>query len=211
MRGDGRCPRVTVSGSFRRSLGEIEDAVTLLGEAGADVLSPENPRAVGELDGFVFVASDLSRVISLLQQRHFAAIRSSDFLWVVAPEGRIGLSVGMEIGHALAWKVPVYCSHLPEDLTVRALVGVASSPLAPLAAQLSDDIGPVRSVLLDPADAIDEGHRLLTGIGTRLSARSASSVPAARDPVVNQSACNLSRMLDGLVEPGILFRSSSSQ
>ncbi|WP_155943153.1 hypothetical protein [Mycobacterium sp. 141] len=199
VRGDGRRPRVTVSGSFRRSLAEIEEAVALLGEAGAEVLSPEDPRAVGELDGFVFVASDRSRVIRLLQQRHFAAISASDYLWVVAPEGRVGLSVCLEIGHALACSVPVYCSEVPKDLTVRSLVGVASTAAAPLIAyaeKVSESRG---TLLLDPDHAIDEGHRLLSDIGDRVSGRLACREPVVSDPALHQAASGLTVMLSSFL------------
>lgn len=195
VRENGRRPRVTVSGSFRRSLVEIEEAVALLGEAGADVLSPEDPRAVGELDGFVFVASDRSRVVRLLQQRHFAAISASDYLWVVAPEGRVGLSVCLEIGHALAFNVPVYCSEVPQDLTVRSLVGVASTPAEPLAAGVEVVSGGGGSLLLDPDHAIDEGHRLLSDIGDRVSGRLGSPTPAVSDPALKRAASGLTVLL----------------
>jgi hypothetical protein len=207
-----RRPRVTVSGSFRRSLREIEDAVALLGEAGAEVVSPEDPHAMGELDGFVFVASDRTRVISLLQQRHFAAIRASDYLWVVAPEGRIGVSVSMEIGHALACGVPVFCSHRPQDLGVLAVVEVAASPISPLSSYV--DVasgGQTQSALLDPERAVDEGNRLLTDIGSRLTGKPLVFAPTIEDPVVRRAATDLTRMMNGLVEPRMRLRSAFGQ
>jgi hypothetical protein len=211
MIGESRRPRVTVSGSFRRSLAEIADAVDLLREAGADVLSPADPRQVGELDGFLFVASDRSRVISLLQQRHFAAIRSSDYLWVVAPEGRIGLPVGMEIGHALACNVPGYCSHQPADVTVRAMVRAAPSPVAPLMAGLRDNVEPIRPTFLDPAEAIDDGHRLLADSYARLSTWAPRAPAAACDPAVTRAANDLVQLFEGLCDGDRQRRTSVAQ
>src|SRR4051812_6526153 len=94
--------RATVSGSFRRAMGAVQEAVYRLTDAGAQVLSPADPRIVDQFGDFVFVASDRVRAIKLVQSRHLAAIAASDVLWLVAPDGYIGQSGAMEIGYAVA-------------------------------------------------------------------------------------------------------------
>jgi hypothetical protein len=66
---------VTVSGSFRRAMSAVQDAVYRLTDAGALVLSPADPRVVDEFGEFLFVASDRVRAIRLVQSRHLAAIK----------------------------------------------------------------------------------------------------------------------------------------
>jgi hypothetical protein len=111
-----------VSGSFRQAMTAVQAAVYALTDRGVTVLSPADPRVVDELGDFLFVASDYVRVVRLVQSRHLAAIEASDFLWLVAPEGYVGLSASMEIGFAVARGVPVYSTDVPADLTLRQYV-----------------------------------------------------------------------------------------
>src|SRR4051794_10477549 len=77
--------KATVSGSFRRAMADVQDAVYGLTDLGVEVLSPADPRVIDAFGDFLFVASDRARVIRLVQSRHLAAIQTSDFLWLVAP------------------------------------------------------------------------------------------------------------------------------
>lgn len=153
-------PRVTVSGTFRRAMAEVQEAVTELYDAGADVLSPADPRVVDSFGDFVFVASDAVRHLRVVQARHLSAIAASDFVWLLAPDGYIGLSAAMEIGFAAAHGIPVFSTEVPSDLTLRQWVtrvrcvpdamartsGLANSPPAG------------QAILLDPATSISEAH-----------------------------------------------------
>src|SRR3954452_17370453 len=117
-----------VSGSFRRAMGAVQDAVYRLTDAGARVLSPADPRVVEQFGDFLFVASDRVRTIKLVQSRHLAAIEASDFVWLVAPEGYIGQSGAMEIGFAVSAGTPVFSSEVPVDLTLRQYVTPLAAP-----------------------------------------------------------------------------------
>ena len=149
--------RATVSGSFHRHMVPIYDAVGTLREKGVDVLSPSDPRVVDHLGEFLFVASDKLRSIKLVQNRHFEAIRNSDFLWVCCPDGYTGSSTAAEIGFAYAAGIPVLSDFAPSDVTLQHYVQRVKS--------LSEVIATARSrarsqdrtshVLLDPGSAID--------------------------------------------------------
>lgn len=151
---------VTVSGTFRRAIGEVQDAVGTLTDAGVNVLSPADPRIVEQFGDFVFVASDVVRHLRVVQARHMAAIAASDFVWLIAPNGYVGQSAAMEIGFAAAHGVPVYCCEVPMDLTVRQWV----TTVAGLAEALTRTEGraagaaPAGAILLDPEGAIRESH-----------------------------------------------------
>ena len=105
--------RASVSGSFHRHMSAIYTAVHELRAAGVDVLSPSDPRVVDFFGEFLFVASDRLRSVKLVQNRHFEAIRSSDFLWVVSPDGYTGPSTSAEIGAAHVLGVPVFSPSRP--------------------------------------------------------------------------------------------------
>src|SRR5256885_1297576 len=119
--------KATVSGSFHRHITAIYEAVGELRSVGVDVLSPADPRVVGYSGEFLFVASDRLRSIKLVQQRHFQAIRRSDFLWVASPDGYTGESTSGEIGAATVLNVPVFASHAPTNLTWQQFVQVVPS------------------------------------------------------------------------------------
>src|SRR5580700_10490514 len=106
---------VTVSGSFHRHMPAIYEAVGELRALGVNVLSPSDPRIVDHIGEFLFVASDRLRSIRLVQDRHLAAIRASDFLWVVCPDGYTGPSTSLEIGTAIALGVPVFSTSAALD------------------------------------------------------------------------------------------------
>ena len=152
-------PRVTVSGTFRRAMSDVQDVVQALADAGAVVLSPANPRIVDRFGDFVFVASDLVRHLRMVQARHLAAIAASDFVWLIAPDGYIGQSAAMEIGFAAAHAVPVYSTQVPCDLTLRQWVITVSSVGEALArTSVHAEQSPSAAILLDPTGAIDASH-----------------------------------------------------
>src|ERR1700674_2531882 len=109
----------TASGSFHKHLDETMRAVADCGALGVTVLSPADPRVVDNVGEFLFVASDRMRSVRLVQDRHLESIRSSDFLWLVAPDGYVGQSAAMEVGFAAAHHIPILCTVLPRDLTLR--------------------------------------------------------------------------------------------
>jgi hypothetical protein len=160
--------QITVSGSFRRAMGAVQDVVEEFVELGALVLSPADPRIVDQFGDFVFVASDHVRRIRTVQGRHLSAVGASDFLWLVAPDGYIGQSAAMEIGYAAAREIPVYSDEVPADLTLRQWVTVVSGPLeamrratgmAPSIDLSSEPVCAAGAVLLDPTAAIEASHR----------------------------------------------------
>lgn len=163
---------VAVSGSFRRHLPAIEQAVETLRDLGVVVLSPADPRVAGSFGDFLFVRSDIRRSIKGVQNRHLEAIGRSDFLWLVCPDGYVGQSAAMEIGFAVAAHVPVYSDGVPTDWTLRQYVTPAGTPMAALRAVVNESAPSVAaplSLILEPEAALavvrgqvdDLEHRLL--------------------------------------------------
>jgi nucleoside 2-deoxyribosyltransferase len=154
----------TVSGSFRKSMAEIQSAVFCLNDLGVQVLSPADPRVVDAFGPFLYVASDHLRNIRLVQQRHLSSIAASDLLWLVATDGYVGTSAAMEIGYAAALGVPVFSDTTPTDLTLRSWVTLVRSPKEALdrVERGVTKIAPqVQDVLVDPEGAVERAHSQL--------------------------------------------------
>jgi len=162
----------TVSGSFHRHMSGIYCAVGELRAAGVSVLSPSDPRVVDHLGDFLFVASDRLRSIKLVQNRHFEAIRCSNFLWVVCPDGYTGPSTCMEIGTAVAGGVPVFSNAPALDITVGEYVQrVASYAEAIEYVNSRQRIAQSTTLLLDPELVIDESITALNDLRPSLMGR----------------------------------------
>ena len=187
--------RATVSGSFRRHMTAIYDAVATLTDMGVKVLSPSDPRVVDQIGDFVFVASDRVRSIRMVQDRHLESIRSSSFLWLVTPDGYVGQSAAMEVGYAAAVGTPIYCSVAPSDQTLSKYVHVFESIQAAVtdAGQGSDqELG---SFLLNPSASINRAHadlevieRLLQASRSTIDDRVATRVYQGANRIANMFA-----------------------
>lgn len=119
--------RATVSGSFHRHMAPIAEAVGAMGALGVEVLSPSDPRVVAADGDFLFVASDKLRSRRMVEDRHLEAIRASDFLWVVCPDGYTGASTSGEILAAAVLGKPIYSVHAALDITIGDYVETVAS------------------------------------------------------------------------------------
>jgi hypothetical protein len=180
----------TVSGSFHRHMAAVYSAVGELRAAGAEVLSPSDPRIVDSMGDFLFVASDKLRSIRLVQDRHFAAIRNSDLLWVVNPDGYTGPSTSAEIGAAYASNVPIFSDHLPLDITLQHYVTKVPSIRA--AVEQVRAVPPARTrraaqlLLIDPKLATESAIRALERMGTVLAGNPPQGFPDAEAQITRE-------------------------
>lgn len=172
-------------------MGGVQDAVEEFSDRGALVLSPSDPRIVDQFGDFVFVASDAVRHIRSVQGRHLAAVGASDMLWLVAPEGYVGVSAAMEIGFAAAREIPVFSDQVPSDLTLRQWVTVVAGPAEALrrirgrksGTPLAEHEVAQGSVLLDPVTEIEAAHRDLL-----IAQRGLIGAPAPSETAVAEAA-----------------------
>jgi hypothetical protein len=168
--------RAAVSGSFHRHMEAITAAVRELAAKSIRVLSPADPRIVAAQGEFLFVASDPVRSIRLVQDRHLESIRAADFIWLICPDGYVGLSTSMEVGFAAAARVPILATRAPNDLTLREYVTVVPT--------LSEALRRVKAssrrrrpegILIDPHATVEEAHHMLQGIEAALTRQNSSS------------------------------------
>jgi hypothetical protein len=162
--------KATVSGSFRRHMSAVYEAVTELTEFGITVLSPSDPRVVDQIGEFVFVASDKVRSIKMVEDRHLECIHASDFLWLVTPDGYVGQSASMELGYAVAQRVPIFSQDLPTDGTLRKYVELVPSisAILPRAYSVRRGTATRSTLLVDPVSVIEEAHNRLDSLRTHL-------------------------------------------
>lgn len=145
--------RATVSGSFHRHMAAIQEAVGNLRALGVDVLSPSDPTVVAADRDFLFVASDKLRSRKMVEDRHLEAIRNSDFLWVVSPDGYTGASTSGEILAAAVLRVPVFSTGKVLDITIGDYVETVPSMYAVIekVTRGPDKKPKVSHALIDPA------------------------------------------------------------
>ena len=150
---------------FSTTSGRIRRWTTLAarGFRGAAACRPSRRSTrVAHVSHFSSSQATSSAPSDLVQDRHFAAIRASDFVWVVCPDGYTGASTCMEIAWAAAAGVPVFSSAPVRDATVAEYVDPAAS-----VADVIERFPRPRQfrspdhVLLDPAASIDLCMRTL--------------------------------------------------
>jgi hypothetical protein len=154
--------RVAVSGSFHRHMEAISSAVRELASLGVRVLSPADPRIVAAQGEFLFVASDRVRSVRLVQDRHLESIRVANFLWLICPDGYVGLSASMEIGYAAGARVPIFGTRAPNDLTLREYVTIVPTLSEAISrASAASQRKPGEGLLIDPHASVAEAHDIL--------------------------------------------------
>lgn len=117
--------RVTVSGSFNRHYEAICEAIERLKTRGFTVVSPEITEIRSREKGFVYLTHDTGSPATI-EMQHLSAIRNSQFLYVVDPNGYIGQSTALEIGFAVSLGKPVVARHPPTDSVFAEMVRVES-------------------------------------------------------------------------------------
>ncbi len=148
----------------------ITRAVHELAAHSVRVLSPADPRIVAAQGEFLFVASDRIRSVRLVQDRHMDCIRAADFLWLVCPDGYVGVSAAMEICAATDAGVPVFAIRMPTDITLREYVSVVPS-LSEAIRRAEANPRPHRpqGILLDPHASVEEAHTILEQVKAALT------------------------------------------
>jgi len=105
--------KITVSSSLKFKE-EIRQTIKKLSDLGIEGLFPNLDSSLSK--------DDLTlEVMKKLEDDHFAAIASSDALFVINPGGYIGTLVTAEMGYALGKDKPVYLSEKADDLGLDAM------------------------------------------------------------------------------------------
>ncbi|MDK2899050.1 MAG: hypothetical protein PWQ10_237 [Patescibacteria group bacterium] len=119
--------RVTLSGSFHRDIDGLRRAYNELALNQCQILSPHKLDFEDSSVLFVRDVSEKNETNFDLEKHHLLAISQSDFLWIHAANGYIGVSTAMEVGYATALNIPVFSSTTVEDQTIAMLIKKVSS------------------------------------------------------------------------------------
>jgi acetyltransferase-like isoleucine patch superfamily enzyme len=111
--------KTVISGSFRKYYQEIKEAIEQFENLGIDVLSPKKSIIINPDNDFALLESDESDNIYYIENKHLSAIIEASFLYVVNPNGYIGLTVAFEMGWAYANNCTIYCMHEPNDILLK--------------------------------------------------------------------------------------------
>jgi hypothetical protein len=171
---------VTVCGTFNLGLPAVTEAVESFQDAGLKVLSPADPTPVEIVDGFLYVASDRHRDPALVEAGHLRSIAQSRFVWLVAPDGYVGVMAALEIGFALACEVPVFTLDRVVDADIRTLVQRVPSVRAAVdRCRESLTTGSSASFLVSPDDAAEGAHASIDLLQSLLTTAQADTGPRA--------------------------------
>lgn len=105
--------KITISGSFRKHLKAVVQTIAEFEKLGILVLSPKFIKPKNPGAEFVLFEGEDTESPRKLEDRHLEAIRQSDALYVVDPDGYVGNSAVMEIGFALALGKSVFAKWQP--------------------------------------------------------------------------------------------------
>ena len=114
-------------GSFRRDPVGLRSCFAHLSEV-CVVLSPTSVEFVDENVEFVRLPDEVGQPEHAIEERHLDSLKRADFVWLFAPDGHVGVSAAMELGHAWALGVPVFSSQHPTDPVIAAKVTHVDSP-----------------------------------------------------------------------------------
>jgi len=119
--------RCVLSGSFRKDRMALQSAYKELITCGCQVLSPH--RLEFDQQDVLFVRDEAEAGIpeEIIEKHHLLSIKQSNFVWLHAPGGYLGLSAAFEVGYALANNIPVFASEEITESGLRSFVTVVPS------------------------------------------------------------------------------------
>jgi nucleoside 2-deoxyribosyltransferase len=124
--------RAVLSGSFHKDREGLQRAYDELVTCGCQVLSPHRLDFDGEEIIFVRDRAEQETPAEILERHHLLSIKQADFLWVHAPDGRVGVSTAFEIGYALANGIPIFSNGVLDEPNVQPFIRTAKSVYAAL-------------------------------------------------------------------------------
>lgn len=122
--------RATLSGSFHRDSDGLEREYRELARNQCQILSPRRLDFMDSSALFVKHVAEREESVGTIERHHLQAISQSDFLWLHAPDGYVGLSAAMEIGYAHGQQIPIFSSADIQDVMIKQFVTKVPSVFA---------------------------------------------------------------------------------
>lgn len=114
-------------GSFRRNQESLRGTFERL-RSRFEILSPRGVNWLDPRSEFVRLPGEEIETVDEIEGRHLGAITSADFVWLHCPDGYVGTSASMEVGHAAALGIPIFSSASPSDEVIASKVVTLVSP-----------------------------------------------------------------------------------
>lgn len=121
--------KVVISGSFKKYYSEIVSCIEEFEKHNWLVLSPKNSKIINPESDFIILESDSNQSIKQIEDKHLDAIRDADILYVVNPEGYIGVSASFEIGWALSCGTHVFLKYKPAESIFEQYCKIIETPI----------------------------------------------------------------------------------
>jgi hypothetical protein len=135
-------PTAVLIGSFRKDFKEIYNISLAFKKAGIEVLSPRLGHIINPDAEFITLTTDKLGSARAIQDEVLEKIRAADFVYLVNPSGRVGLSAAFEVGFAKSISRPVYAVARPDDSTLQHYI---------------DEIAPASSLITRYRDQLQKG------------------------------------------------------
>jgi len=108
-------PSVVIIGSYRKFYPNIYEKIESFEKLGIKVLKPPKSRIINPGSEYCRFESDMDKSMNELEHEFLEAIRMATFVYVVNPNGYIGLSSSFEIGFSYSLRKDIYCMEKPID------------------------------------------------------------------------------------------------
>ncbi len=118
---------VTLIGSFRKDRSKLEATFSDLIKH-FELLCPESIDFIDHKAQFVKSVHEMDDSVNVIEERVLESIRKSDFVWLFAPEGYVGVSASFEMGLAYSLGVPIFTdSDLRDEMLQTMITEVVKS------------------------------------------------------------------------------------
>lgn len=120
-------PKVVVCGSFRKDIDELQRVLRELDATGCNVVSPLKTEFTTNNNGFAMTKHEELFSTEEIENAHLHAITQSDFVFLFAPNGYVGISASFELGFARALDIPCFAFEKPKDVMLKDRIRQVSS------------------------------------------------------------------------------------
>ncbi|HSX35547.1 MAG TPA: hypothetical protein VLH84_01275 [Patescibacteria group bacterium] len=123
---------VVISGAYRRDAPLLKRTFRELETTGCRILSPLSIDFPDPTEPVVRTEHEGGVSTDELERFHLRAIAQSEFMWLHAPDGYVGIMGSHDTGHACALNIPVFCYNALADEMLSTRIQIVPSVFAAL-------------------------------------------------------------------------------
>jgi ADP-ribose pyrophosphatase YjhB (NUDIX family) len=116
-----------IIGSFRKHYAQISEIIELFNKNNIQILSPQIAQVVNPSDEFVLFDYDPEHLNAReLEDIVLKKCHKADFVYLVNPQGYVGLSASFEIGYCYAHNLPIFAMEFSDELCMKYIKYILS-------------------------------------------------------------------------------------